>query len=111
MYARLTPLSGSALALALLLGLIGGCGGSSSSSGNGIASKSPTEIVAATRAAAEQASSVHLSGTIVSGGPPLTLDLDLLAGRGVPAPHVANGATPRLAQTGGVRRARHDAPH
>src|SRR2546423_10209715 len=82
MLARLTPLAGAALALALLLGLIGGCGGSSSSSGNGIASKSPTEIVAATRATAEKASSVHLSGSIASGGSLITLNLDLAAGRG-----------------------------
>src|SRR5436190_8174106 len=102
MLPRLTPRGGAALALAALSGLIGGCGGSSSSSGNGVASKSPTEIVAATRAAAETASSVHLSGTIVSGGSPITLNLDLLAGRGGRGQLSEKGASFELVQTGGT---------
>jgi hypothetical protein len=60
----------------------GGCGGGSSSSGNGVASKTPTEIVAATKAAADSASSVHVSGSIVSGNTPITLDMDLVQGKG-----------------------------
>ena len=78
---RLRHLAGAAVALALSSGLLGACGGSSSS-GNGIASKSPKEIVAETRAAAEKASSVHVSGSIASASAPIALNLDLAAGRG-----------------------------
>jgi hypothetical protein len=58
----------------------GGCG--NSSSGNGVASKTPTEIVAATKAAADSASSVHVSGSIVSASTPIRLDMDLVQGKG-----------------------------
>ena len=61
--------------------LIAGCGGGSSS-GNGVASKSPAEILAAAKSAASSASSVHVAGSLNSGATPLTLDMDLAAGRG-----------------------------
>ncbi|MCW3028658.1 MAG: hypothetical protein JWN81_1869 [Solirubrobacterales bacterium] len=77
---RLPPFAGSALGLAVVGWLLVGCG-SSSSTGNGIASKSPTEIVAAAKAAADEAASVHISGAIVEGAP-LSLDMQLLAGKG-----------------------------
>jgi hypothetical protein len=69
----------------LLAVAIAGCSGSSSSSsspGNGVASKPPAEILAATKSAAEHASSAHIAGALRSGGSPITLDLDLLAGHG-----------------------------
>jgi hypothetical protein len=67
------------LALGLVGGLLGGCGSSSS---NGVESKSPTEIVAASKAAADAATSVHVSGSVIgtgalSSGSPITLDLQL----------------------------------
>jgi hypothetical protein len=55
------------------------CGGSSD---NGVASKSPDAIVSAASAAINGVRSVHISGSIVSGGTPITLDLDLLSGKG-----------------------------
>ncbi len=67
-------------ALLALAVLIAGCG--SSSSGNGVASKSPSEILAAAKTAAQSASSVHVAGSLNSGATPLTLDLDLASGRG-----------------------------
>ncbi len=69
-----------ALALALAAVPIAGCG--SSSSGNGVASKSPSEILAAAKSAAGSASSVHVAGSLHSGGMALTLDLNLVSGRG-----------------------------
>jgi hypothetical protein len=66
--------------LALLGGLLAGCGSSSSS--NGVASKSAEQIVAASKAAADAASSAHVSGSVVSNGSPITLDLDLGPGGG-----------------------------
>jgi hypothetical protein len=75
-----------AVALVLLIALPAGCGGSSSSSssssGNGVADKSPADILAATKVAADAAKTVHVSGSIVSGGTPITLDMNLLAGKG-----------------------------
>jgi hypothetical protein len=75
------------LLLTLLLAL-GGCGGSSSSSssstssGNGIASKSPEQIVAAAKQTAIQARTVHVAGSIVSDNKPISLDMELVAGHG-----------------------------
>ncbi len=71
----------AAVALVLAAALIAGCG-ASSSSGNGVASKSPSEILAAAKTAAAGASSVHVAGALSSGGTPLTLDMDLVSGRG-----------------------------
>ena len=74
---RLASLAGLIVAVAVLAG----CGGGSSS--NGVASKSPIEILAAAKAAATQASAVHIAGSIVgSGGTPLTIDLHLVAAKG-----------------------------
>jgi hypothetical protein len=70
-------------ALAAAVALIAGCGGSSSSSsGNGVAGKSTAQILAATKGAADSAKSVHVSGSLVSGGTPITLDMNLIAGKG-----------------------------
>jgi hypothetical protein len=69
------------LLLALLVALLAGCG-SSSSSGNGVASKTPTQIVAAAKAAAASAVSAHVAGSIVSAGKPISLDMELVAGKG-----------------------------
>src|SRR5256714_13096704 len=98
---RLRPLAGAAVALALSSGLLGACGGSSSS-GNGIASKSPREIVAETRAAAEKASSVHVSGSIASASAPIALNLDLAAGRGGRGQLSEGGVGFEVIQTGGT---------
>lgn len=71
--------------------LLGGCG--SSSSGNGVASKSPEAIVSEAKQAADSASSVHVSGSINSGGSPVTLDLALAAGKGATGEVSQNGST------------------
>jgi hypothetical protein len=92
--------------LALLLSVvalavaISGCGGSSSSSGNGIAEKSPSEILAATKVAANSASTVHVSGSLVSGGTPITLDMRLIAGKGGHGRLSQNGLSFELIQVG-----------
>jgi hypothetical protein len=66
--------------LATAAALLAGCG--SSSSGNGVASKSPTQIVEAAKKAAATAVSAHVAGSIVSGGKPISLDMELVAGKG-----------------------------
>jgi hypothetical protein len=70
-----------ALSLAVVSAAIDGCGGGSSS-GNGIADKSPTQILAATKKVADAATSVHVSGSLVSGGTPISIDVNLIAGKG-----------------------------
>jgi hypothetical protein len=59
------------------------CGGSSSSSsGNGEASKPPEQILTDAVTAAKGASSVRVSGSIVDSGQPIALDLKLVNGKG-----------------------------
>ncbi|HEX4467368.1 MAG TPA: hypothetical protein VH025_09290 [Solirubrobacteraceae bacterium] len=90
--------------LALLLGaaILAGCGGSSSSSGNGVADKTPAEILAATKAATDTATSVHVAGSIVSDKSPITLDMSLLAGKGGRGQLSEGGLSFELIQVGGT---------
>ncbi len=90
----------SIVALALIGALLVGCGGSGGSE-NGVAAKSPTEIVSATKAAATSASAVHVSGSIVSGGVPISIDLQLVAGQGGKGQISENGLSFQLVQVGG----------
>ncbi len=76
--ARVRTLLALALALALA---IAGCG-SSSPAGNGVASKSPARIVAIATAAATAAESVHVAGSILSEGKPISLNMELDAEKG-----------------------------
>jgi hypothetical protein len=64
----------------IALAVLTGCG--KSATANGVATKPAAEVVAAAKAAADGANSVHVSGSLVSNGSPVTLDLDLLAGQG-----------------------------
>jgi hypothetical protein len=64
----------------LAIGALGGCGGSSQ--GNGVAAKTPAEILAGAKVLAEAASAVHVSGSIISNGMPITLNMYLVASRG-----------------------------
>jgi hypothetical protein len=97
-------------AIVLLAILLGGCGGSSgsssssssSSSGNGVAAKTPSQILAAAKTAADSASSVHVSGSIVSASAPITLNLELLAGKGGRGQISENGLSFNLIQVGGT---------
>ncbi len=80
-YLHSRPSIAPALAALLTVVLLAGCGGSSSS-GNGVASKTPNQILEATKAAAAKAQSVHIAGSIVSEGKPISLDMELVAGKG-----------------------------
>jgi hypothetical protein len=93
----------SALVLVIVLALLGGCGSSSSSSSsNGIASKSPEEIVAAAKTAAVGAASVHIAGSIVNEGKPISLDMEILAHKGGKGQITLEGFAIRLVQVGGA---------
>jgi len=97
---RLPRPPGPLLGLALLASVLTGCG--SSSKGNGVAAKTPNEIVAGAKVLADAASSVHVSGSIVSGGTPITLDLELLAGKGGRGQLSENGLSFELIQIHGI---------
>jgi hypothetical protein len=73
----LCPALGGVLAAVLLTGCAG-----SSSSGNGVATKTPAQIVAAAESAAAGAATVHVAGSIVNEGKPISLDMELVAHKG-----------------------------
>jgi hypothetical protein len=90
------PALGAAIAAALL----GGCG--SSSSANGIASKPPEQIVAAAKAAADGAATVHISGTVSSAGKPLSIDMELVNGKGGRGRITLEGVSVNLVRVAGA---------
>jgi len=91
----------TALALPALGALaIAGCG-SSSPSGNGVAGKTPEQILQATKAAAASAASVHIAGSIVSGGKPISLNMELVAGKGGKGTIAQEGFSIDLVQVAG----------
>jgi hypothetical protein len=80
---RHRPLIAATAAVVLAVG-VSACGssGSGSSADNGIAGKSPAAIVKAATAAVNGTKSVHISGSLMSSGMPITLDLSLVSGTG-----------------------------
>ncbi|HTT31243.1 MAG TPA: hypothetical protein VMG37_22710 [Solirubrobacteraceae bacterium] len=85
---RIGPIVLAAL-VALALAACGSSGGSSSD--NGISSKSPNEIVSAATSAVSSVNSVHVAGTVLSGGQHVTLDLNLVNGKGGKGSMAQNG--------------------
>jgi hypothetical protein len=83
-----------------MLAALAGCGGSSG--GSSIASKSAQEIVSESKAVADSANSVHVSGSLNSSGTPVTLDLNLAAGKGASGELSQNGASFKLILVGGT---------
>jgi hypothetical protein len=76
---RLGPAALSTLAAIALAA----CGSSSSGgSSNGVASKSPDQIVSDATSAVASVNSVHVSGKVLSGGQNVTLNLNLVNGKG-----------------------------
>jgi hypothetical protein len=98
-YLKRSFLSAPVLVFGLAL-LLSGCGGSSSS-GNGVAAKTPAQILQATKTAASQAASVHITGSIVSGGKPISLNMELVAGKGGKGTIAQEGFSIDLIQVGG----------
>jgi hypothetical protein len=90
---RLRRLPTTCFLLLLALVALVGCGSSSSS---GVSSKTAAQIVSESKAAADSASSVHVSGSLKSGGTPVTLDLDLVAGKGARGEISQGGASFKL---------------
>jgi len=82
----------------LALVAFAGCG--KSSSDNSIASKSAEQIVSESKAAADAASAVHVSGSLKSGSVPVTLKLNLVAEKGAQGEISQNGASFKLILVG-----------
>jgi hypothetical protein len=100
---RALNLSVAAVAAAVVLAACGGSSGGSSSGGgssNGIASKSPEQIVAAVAKASQGLSSVHIHGSIVSGGQPVSLDLTLVTKKGATGSLSASGLSFKITAVG-----------
>lgn len=79
--ARAALIPGRAGILVVLALALAGCGGSSRA-GNGVASKPPARIIAIATAAATAAASVHVAGSILSEGEPISLNMELDAQKG-----------------------------
>jgi len=75
------------------------CGGGSGSS-SGLASKPPAQIVSAAIAAMKHATSVHVHGTVRSGGKQITLDLHIATGKGETGSFTLGGNAVRLTRIG-----------
>jgi len=86
--------------LAVAVAVLSGCG--SSSSGNGVAAKTPTQIVAGAKILADAAKSVHVSGTVHTASTPIALNMLLLAGKGGRGQLVENGLSLELIQIHGT---------
>ena len=84
---------------ALCLAVTAGCGGGASD--NGVASKQPDEILAAAKSAAGSAKTMHLAGSFVAEGAPLSLDLRLVNGQGARGTITEHGLSFALIETGG----------
>jgi hypothetical protein len=72
------------------------CGGGGSSGGGNLSSKSASQIVAAAGKAIYGVKSVHVSGTVNSGGAKIGLDLDLASGKGGTGTLTDNGLSVQL---------------
>ena len=82
----------STLAVVLAALVLAGCGSSKKAEKpNGEASKPPARVLADAKAAATSASSVHVSGHLVSSGTPVTLDLTMVRGKGAKGSASING--------------------
>jgi hypothetical protein len=88
------------LGVPFLVVALGGCG--SSSSGNGVASKTPAQILDAAVAAARSAATVHVSGSMSDEGKPVSLDLELEAGKGGKGTIALEGLSVKLVQINGA---------
>jgi hypothetical protein len=76
--------------LVAAVALLAGCGSSGPSS-NGVADKTPNQILAAAEAAAVAAKAVHVAGAIHQNGTPLTLNVHLVSGKGATGHMSENG--------------------
>jgi hypothetical protein len=89
------------VACLLAAAALSGCGGGGQKT-NGEEGKTPAEIVADARAAVRSAPSVHVSGSGLSSGRPLRVDLRLVRGKGGKGRLTANGVTFDMIRVGTI---------
>jgi hypothetical protein len=89
------------LTVAAMSGLVAVAGCGSSSSGNGVSSKSPDAIVTASTDAIHGVKSVHVSGATVTEGSPTKFDLTLVSGKGGHGEMSQNGLSFQIVSLGG----------
>jgi hypothetical protein len=92
--------AGLLAAAAIVATLLSGCGSSSNS--NGVAAKTPAQIVAGAKILADAAKSVAVSGTIRTATSPVTVSLILVAGKGGRGRISENGISFQLIQIHGT---------
>jgi hypothetical protein len=92
--------AGLLAAVAIAATVLSGCG--SSSDGNGVAAKTPAQIVAGAKILADAAKSVAVSGTVRTATSPITVKLILLAGKGGRGLISENGISFQLVQIHGT---------
>jgi hypothetical protein len=81
--------------------LLAGCG-SGANRTNGMQAQTPTQIVAAAKAAARAAASVHVAGSIVSDGKPISLNMELVSEKGGKGRVSLDGLSFRLVDVDGA---------
>jgi hypothetical protein len=86
--------------LAMLAALAIAACGSSGGSSNGVASKSPDQIVAAATNAVSNVSSVHVAGSVPNAGQQISLDLSLVNGKGGKGSMTENGLSFQIVALG-----------
>jgi hypothetical protein len=90
-----------ALTLILTALLLAGCGsGHEKAQSNGEASKPANQVLGNATAAATAADTVHVSGSIVSGGTPIKLDLTMARDKGAKGSMSTNGLSFNLVRVG-----------
>ncbi len=87
------------MGVALTAMAVAACGGGGAA-GNGVAAKAPNAIVDEANNAIAHASSVHVAGSISNSNVPLTLDLELVSGRGGSGELSEGGLTFRVITVG-----------
>jgi len=92
--------AGLLAAVAIAATVLSGCG--SSSDGNGVAAKTPAQIVGGAKILADAAKSVAVSGMIRTATSPITVSLLLLAGKGGRGLISENGISFQLIQIHGT---------
>lgn len=97
---RLSLLSTCALLIATVVSACGGSNSSSTSSGNGVAAKSPDAIVTAASNALQGVKSVNVAGAFVSSGTSTSLNLDIASKEGGKGSMAQNGLSFQLVAIG-----------
>ena len=85
--------------LALCLMVVCACG--SQGGDNGVASETPARVVERVEAAAREAATVHVSGSVAGAGRPLGIDMELVRGQGGRGTVSVDGLRAQLVQDAG----------